>query len=141
MRNCCIVVLNIPPGSKVLYVESISEHPHEKEVLIDRHGRFAVTLVTTRVDVNKIFVSYIPKAAPIIPPSEFEPAIESAVDQQRTIQRVLEIFPADEYDLFRDDEEALIETIKDIYKQLVKFKPNASTIKSIQARLKILYDK
>ena len=37
--KCCIVVFSVPIGSKVLYVESVSDSPDEREVLINRDGR------------------------------------------------------------------------------------------------------
>jgi hypothetical protein len=46
-QNCCILVLTIPVGSKVLFLESISEYPTEREVLLDRGGSFVITGVIT----------------------------------------------------------------------------------------------
>lgn len=41
--NCCIIVYTFPVGSKLLCIESISQFPREKEVLVQRDGTFQLT--------------------------------------------------------------------------------------------------
>lgn len=141
-RDCCIIVFNIPPGSKVLFVEYISEHPYEKEVIIDRQGDFKITLVNegsrTR-EINKVFVTYIPKISVSAKVEELDKVLDSAIDQMSYIQRVVDIFPEDEYELFKDDEETLESSVKDIFKQLANMEPSESLVKTISERLKNKY--
>jgi hypothetical protein len=66
--KCCIIILTIPVGSKVLFLESISKYPTEREVLLDRGGSFAITGVILPNDEERhvqILASYIPKNSQI----------------------------------------------------------------------------
>ena len=36
--DCCFMIIKIPVGSKILFVESISNYPEEKEILLSRKG-------------------------------------------------------------------------------------------------------
>lgn len=127
-RECCLVVFNIPPGTKVLFIESISSRPLEREVLIDRLGDFSITLVQEGIkekslshilDINerrykgltKIFVSYIPKRSVWVEPAKLQDVIEIAMEQLDYIKLVLDIMPEEEYELFKDDRELLKEQI------------------------------
>jgi arsenate reductase-like glutaredoxin family protein len=58
--ECCIIVLNVPVGAKVLFVESISQNKDDKEVMLNRGGSFSVTRVASVSKKKHIFVSYVP---------------------------------------------------------------------------------
>ena len=69
-KKCCLIILNIPAGSKVLFIQDCSFYWEEDEVLIDRKGDFSVTLI--KEDENgftHIFVTYIPKDSIPAPPN------------------------------------------------------------------------
>lgn len=140
-QSCCLVVFTVPPGSKVLFVESVSEHPEEREVLIDRHGSFSVTLIHEKREekMNKIFVSYIPLKSVNIKVEELGPVIDTAVDSLKTIDRVLDVFSEGEYELFKDDVDALRSSVSDLYTSISKTEPTASTIDMIVDRLNLKY--
>ena len=81
--NCCLIIINVPVGSKILFVESISNYPFECEVIINRDGSFVIDSIVKgnknylenqnikdyneRLfdrqynQITKIFVSYVPK--------------------------------------------------------------------------------
>jgi hypothetical protein len=66
--KCCIIILTIPVGSKVLFLESISSLPEEREVLLDRGGSFVITGVILPNDEERhvqILASYIPRNSQI----------------------------------------------------------------------------
>ena len=84
-QKCCLLIFNIPIGSKVLFIGKCSRYPHEDEVLLDRKANFLVTsikeddkmgylksffnyLVRNRLkDITQIYISYIPKDSLPVP--------------------------------------------------------------------------
>ena len=67
--KCCILQITVPPGSKVLPLESISDNKSEDEILLDRNGEYTVTGSDIRTitdqygrqsDMKFIFVTYNP---------------------------------------------------------------------------------
>lgn len=43
---CCLLIITIPPGSKVLYLnDKVTVHPEEQEVIIDKDGSFIITYI------------------------------------------------------------------------------------------------
>lgn len=142
-RHCCTLVFNIPAGSKILFIESISDHPDEKEVLIDRFGQFNVTLVkelSTLGGRDKIFISYIPPNSVQATSGSLDEVVNDAVLQintvEQVVERVLEILPQDEYEIFKDDEDSLVDSIQNIFQQVDStLDPDDTIIKLIIKRL------
>jgi hypothetical protein len=69
--KCCILQITVPPGSKVLPLESISDNKSEDEILLDRNGEYTVTGSDIRAitdqygrqnDMKFIYVTYNPPA-------------------------------------------------------------------------------
>ena len=143
-RGCCLVVITIPPGSKVLFVEGVSKHPDECEVLIDRTGTFSVTLVQPDVyEATKIFATYIPMAVVHAEADTFDAVIDAASTQVLSINRVVDTISKDEFEMFvkesegtsADDAKAYIAAI---YKQVTANTPTdnelAEILKNLAAR-------
>jgi len=42
-RNCCILIINVSKGSKVLMLNKVSRHQEESEILLNRNGTLIVT--------------------------------------------------------------------------------------------------
>ena len=123
VSKCCLVEFLVPVGSKVLYVESISESPSESEVLLDRNGTFFVTAIeVAKTDDEKdiIYINYIPPRAVEVE----EDTIETAIEQINVIERIVDIFPEDEFLIFSDDEAFLLNSINNIFQRITNSKNN-----------------
>lgn len=58
--NCCLMVINVPVGTKCLFIENVSAYPDEKEVLLPRNGKFVLTAVSkSESSVDTFFVTYL----------------------------------------------------------------------------------
>ena len=79
-KKCCLIIFNIPIGSKVLFIGNCSHYPHEYEVLLDRKANFLVTSIKEDASfsnyfsgkglkgLTQIYISYIPKGSlPVSP--------------------------------------------------------------------------
>ena len=143
-RNCCLIIISVPPGSKILFIESVSELPDEKEVLLDRNGDFNITLVKeTRMlyGVDEIYVSYIPHSSVQVKSEQLDEAIDDANIQLQTIARIVNIFPEDEYILFQDNEDILRSSITDLYKKMTENnKPSENILTTILRKIKEKYN-
>ena len=97
---CCVLVLTIPVGSKVLFVESISSFPEEKEIVLDRSGSFVVTGVKLpnklRGGYVEIFASYIPKKS-ITDLTSLTDVIDNIQKQISDIEIIVSYISKDEY--------------------------------------------
>jgi hypothetical protein len=125
--SCCIIIFSIPVGSKVIFLESISDSPDEQEVLLDRNANFVITAIKEAKSLGEkdtIYITYIPPKA--IETKELEPVLEKAFDQLEIIRRIVDIFPEDEFELFEDDEEALRSSINDLFQKTTESKNNIS---------------
>ena len=58
--NCCIIEFTISPGSKVLFVESVSSFKDEGEVIIERGGSFITTAIDESVTPIRVYITFIP---------------------------------------------------------------------------------
>lgn len=88
--RCCVLQITISPGSKVLFIEEISENPSEKEVLLNRNGKFIVTGTAIKNNMKIIFVTYTPMGSiPVKNDTEVKNA-EVSMDQKLIRQRVVD---------------------------------------------------
>lgn len=142
-HKCCLVVFTVPIGSKVLFVESVSASPEELEVLINRDGNFAIiNVVKARLGEKDIInVGYIPPKSVEVKQKDLEYAIESAMDQMSIIQHLVNSIPADEYDLFGDDDEFMSTSIKNIYQTYKKANIQQSMLENVISQLKDKFKK
>jgi hypothetical protein len=80
MENaCCLYIITVVPGSKVLPLEPISQVEGEYEVLLDRNGKFFITDVkveTHTVDddeyppIRTIYLTYMPPESHVVMPED-----------------------------------------------------------------------
>jgi hypothetical protein len=77
--DCCILVITLPVGSSVLPIESISNVPEEKEILLNRKGMYFITKEGDETYANKeeektgethtvytYHISYIPESSVLV---------------------------------------------------------------------------
>jgi len=95
-KECCLLVITIPPGSKVLFIEDVSRFPKEREVLIERTGGFAITLIDNDAyKVTKIFTTYIPIRAVHASTHTLDSVVDAASTQVSAINKVISIILRD----------------------------------------------
>jgi len=64
--NCCLMEINVPVGTKCIFLESISNYEDEQEVLLPRNGKFVLTSVAVSTDSSekdRYFITFIPKTS------------------------------------------------------------------------------
>ena len=67
-KKCCLIIFNIPIGSKVLFIGNCSYYFDEYEVLLDRKAEFSVTSIKEDdKGFTQIYVTYIPKGSLPVP--------------------------------------------------------------------------
>lgn len=100
-NECCLLVIIISPGSKILPLYGISDVSHEREILIPPKGKFLITNITKGFSGIKIYdVVYVPPETIVVnEPIQFdEPQHE--FDKLFYINRLLNIVTQDAIDLF-----------------------------------------
>ena len=111
-KECCLLVITIPPGSKVLFIEDVSRYPQEREVLIERKGAFAITLIDNDAyKVTKIFTTYIPMRAVHATTQTLDSIVDAASTQVNAINKVISIILKDKKDMTSGDIKSFIEKI------------------------------
>lgn len=69
-RDCCVFVITVSAGSKVVPLITVSEHPHEEEFLLDKDGKFMVTGSEIINGIRNIFITWLPQNAYPLPEVE-----------------------------------------------------------------------
>jgi hypothetical protein len=72
--KCCILVITVPAGSRILPIENISEFKEEREILLNRNGAYYITGRGERIHefhwekdtVYTYYITYIPKDSVIV---------------------------------------------------------------------------
>ena len=90
-NRCCLYIITVVPGSKVLPLEPISHVKGEYEILLDRDGKFFVTDVkmeTHTVDdveyppIRTIYLTYMPPESHVVMPEDRWADYEDEQDEQ-----------------------------------------------------------
>ncbi len=84
--ECCVAAITIPKGFPALFVQSVSQHPSEEEVLLPRGTK--LLLLDRGIEKGILVwkwqvVGY--DKSPLVPPSSFSPADEAIRQWQKTI--------------------------------------------------------
>lgn len=72
--KCCMLVITVPAGSRILPIENISEFKDEREILLNRNGAYYITgrgeriyeFHTEKDTVFTYYITYIPKNSVIV---------------------------------------------------------------------------
>ena len=83
-KNCCIMEIRVVKGSKILPIKSISKHPNENEVLLDRDGNLQLTAVSINKKMKVLHLIYTPKNAMKI---ENEYSLTNFLKSNKTLMR------------------------------------------------------
>jgi hypothetical protein len=118
--DCCLIIFNVPVGSRIIFVETVSRHRNEREVILNRGAAFSITAINLKVSPNKIHVSYIPSKA--VTSHNLSKIVDKASEEAMIINRIINLISKEELELeleiYSDDEEALYNYINDMYKKL-----------------------
>lgn len=118
-------------------MESISVHPSEHEVILDRKGTFAITGVKERTKIGgktEIQATYIPSNA--IQVQNLEPVIDAVDKQLGNISIIVDMINKDEFDEFNDFLDVLITDIA----SKINIDINDNMIKNIIEKLNRKYN-
>lgn len=119
--KCCLLVITIPSGSKILPLEDISESRSEKEILLPREGNFVITNITYERENDPTsrkyyHITYIPKIAEIFETKKDVKIIEKKVDVNDWVERLVNIIDPEELELF-SAEEAVLNLVQTTFKK------------------------
>lgn len=126
--DCCICVINVSTGSKVLFLENIAQNRNEREVLIDRGGTFAVTAVNRQTRPRQIHLTYLPPSSVVS--HSLAQVVATAVDQTTIVDSIIARNPKsaileyieleiDPYDTINEDYKSF--THEDINRELAQY--------------------
>lgn len=67
-NSCCLMVITVPPGSKILPIKKLSDAKYEDEILLDRNGKLVLTAqkpptVYDGYDLKTFYITYLPSTA------------------------------------------------------------------------------
>lgn len=149
--NCCIMVFTIPPGSKVLFVETVSNCPFEREVILDRNGTLHVSKYLNdslkpysngaEIEQYKtINITYISNmSVSISNPTELSNVVKVAVDHLSYMERIVDNFEFDEWSMYDEEDLNLLKiSIIDLFKRFSGSdeEPNESFVLKVIQKLK-----
>jgi hypothetical protein len=72
-KQCCVFIIKVPPGAKVLPVEDLSVNPTEGEILLPRSGHFTATGTTYRNGMECFYLDLV-ISKPVVIPSSTKPS-------------------------------------------------------------------
>jgi hypothetical protein len=96
-EQCCVFIISIPIGAKVLPIENISLHKLESEILLPRSSNFVVTGDEIRDDMEYFHLKLIIGDLEEVPK---EKSPEKKLDNKAIIRLLIENTPNDEIELF-----------------------------------------
>lgn len=121
--KCCLLIINVPSGTKILPLEKISENPQEKEILLPRKGEFNITNITYENERKTYHISFIPETAVAIDSKDSKQEIKDAIKKiEKTISieewadRLMSVITPDDIELFGNPRE-IVEAVKNSFKE------------------------
>lgn len=77
--NCCLYVITLTPGQyTILPLQEVSEYPHEQEILLPAGNLSIQSIIKKDGEIDKIYCTYIPDNAYIIPTQDINNSITNA---------------------------------------------------------------
>ena len=89
--KCCLMVINVPVGTRCIFVEKISQYEDEKEVLLPRNGKFVLTSVGLSQEPDekdRYFVTFIPSTS--VEVASISDAVVKGTEKLKVLERVVE---------------------------------------------------
>lgn len=80
--GCCMFVITVSPGCKVLPLKNISRFSHEEEVLLNRDGIYLVTLRKEENGMKMVYVTLLPEGSEYI---EEDPQVLKNLEEEQKI--------------------------------------------------------
>ena len=124
-KHCCRLQILIPPGSHILPIESISNSPNEREILLPREGRFIIT--NMRSDnpdgIRSYNLVYIPESS--IPFDEntnltqISQQTPLGSDIEMWVQRILDLVSPEEVEIFGSPRDAVDSVVTTSFKNFM----------------------
>jgi len=102
--KCCILEITIPSGSKILPVEFYSEHPDEREILLQRGSHMMVTNEIVKGGIKFLHMLYTP---PVMIPTNNLQKIESVNEKLDSESKKLTNYLLENLDVFAEETEEL----------------------------------
>lgn len=118
-NECCILVIVVARGSKILPLKNISRYSDELEILLDRNNTLTVTdqeIKTTNQTQMKLLYCTYNIGIPLTKKQDVK-KISKDLDNSEKVTKITQIFPIEEIELY-DSKQELLKEIKKIYKQL-----------------------
>lgn len=109
-KNCCLLKITIPVGSKILPIENISEYKKEKEILLDRFGK----IVTISLSDNIYNMLFIPDNSIDINDKKDINEINNKLSIRNWVDRLTGLFTVGELEIY-DTVEDVINSYVDLY--------------------------
>ena len=89
--KCCLMVINVPVGTRCIFLEKISQYKEEREVLLPRNGKFVLTSVGRSQDPNepdRYFVTFMPNTA--VELETMSDVVSKGAEKLKIVERVVE---------------------------------------------------
>jgi hypothetical protein len=89
--ECCLMVINVPVGTRCIFVEKISQYEEEREVLLPRNGKFVLTSVGLSQqpgEKNRYFVTFVPSTA--VEAATISDAVAKGAEKLKIVEKVVE---------------------------------------------------
>lgn len=134
--ECCIIVINVPVGAKVIFIESISQNKDDKEVLLERGGSFSKTHVNVKSGKKYIYVSYIPPSTSVS--KDLPKLVKQSEKEDEIVNFIASNIEKSEIESLKEMglEDEIETIINDIYKKITNSGKNApeSIVRSVVNR-------
>lgn len=136
-KNCCILKIVVPSGSKLLPIERISEYSSEKEILLSRYCKLNITDYHYEGDMLFYDVVYLPSVSIEINKNTDKNNVKNSLSSEEWSERLVKLFTIEELEIY-DTIEDVINSYVDLY--FSKANVPKEGIKIAIDRLKSMYD-
>jgi len=103
-QGCCMFVINIPKGSKILPIEEVSSNKREKEILLPRSTNFILTSNRTIGSMDYFYLTMGDRQAEVCIPVEKKETPPPTISKSEIITLLVDNTVKDDIDLFGVEE-------------------------------------
>lgn len=128
--DCCVYVITVSAGCKVLPLIDVSEHSHESEILLNIGEIFTVTHREMKHGVMFISVTMTPPSSIVIVP---DPIVPKNIQDERIVEIISDALQEllDSEFIEEITEEDIEQEVKNIYDRFYGYLPTGKDIKRI----------